>query len=370
MNVLLKQTVMLKGYKPLCYINSQSVLVFRKLKFYLYNIKDKKLQFICKVNLDWLMDILCHIRFTQRIFRLEPRTAISVNDKEIMVSLSGGLFLISLKDKSIIKIHKFTNGMSNVLSFCKIENIKSADHGIYYGEYFTNMDKKAVSIFWYDRVSENFKNVYTFKKGSINHIHQIIEDSFRDRVWIFTGDFGNAAAIWYTDNNFNTVNYFLGGAQKYRACVTFPVADGLIYATDTPLNQNYIMKIVICNEGIKEVKIGQVNGSCIYGTKYGDDWFIWSSSVEPKSDDKSGILSLISYKRADGIKTWYSYIVGYNNITNEIKIFDKCKKDIFPMGLCQFGTMMFPCGEAPQNQIIFYGSALKKIDGNTYIVTI
>lgn len=354
-----------KRCKPLCFVDDNNVLVWKNSMFYLLNTTSGLFRVISKKKVSSKF-LLSKNRLTERIFRLEPRTAIMVDKAKAIISIGGTICLINIDTGNISKIHGLRRHMSGVLSFCKVENISSTRHGIYYGEYFQNPDKKAVSIYRLNDDNSGFHIVYTFPDGRINHIHRIIEDKFRNRVWVFTGDFGNAAAIWYTDDNFSNVYLFKGGDPIYRLCVAYPVADGLIYATDTPSQSNYIRKITL-SPNFSEENLFDIDGSCIYGTVY-KQWLIWSTSVEPNFSERNNPLDLLSYKRASGIKTWESVVLGYDNNTGIIKEFYRFEKDLMPMGLCQFGSIMFPEGEG--DLLIAYGSAIKKYDGNTMIMCI
>jgi len=122
-----------------------------------------------------------------------------------------------------------------------IKNIEGFDELICYGEYFGDCDKDEISIIGKIIVNNgNWEILYTFPSKTIGHIHSIIPDNIRNVVWIFTGDFKNSIGIWMAKNNFKNVNSIFRGNQKYRACVGFSIKEGLLYATDSPFEKNYI----------------------------------------------------------------------------------------------------------------------------------
>lgn len=362
-----KSIELYKGYKPLCYLSKDKVLVFKNMKFYSFNINKKSFSYICSLSNGKYNNFLSKFRIFQRVLRLEPRTAELVNENEVLVSFKGNIFLLDIKKRELLNIHTFRDGMSSVLSFCCIKNIKGFDNGIYYGEYFSNKGKEPTSIFKYDEENRCFTKVFTFEENTINHIHQILPDKYRNRIWIFTGDFGSAAAIWYTDDNFITVNKCLYNKQLYRACKAFVIPKGIIYATDTPLEQNYIRIIELQEDNkIKEKNLFEINGSSIYGVEC-NGHYIWSTTVEPYCDENYKISMLFSYRRGTGIKSWHSEIISLNlkeNTLNRINIY---KKDIYPMGLFQFGSIMFIEDTFNTRNLIYYGSSLQKID-NKFIM--
>lgn len=353
------------GYKPLCYIDKNNVLVYKKLKLYKFNLESDSFIHIASFEYSIKKYIACNIRILERILRLEPRSAIKEKNY-ILISFKGFIYKLNIDNFELTKVHKLRSGMSNVLSFCRISNLKDFNKGIYYGDYLSNNDKEEVSIYRYDEDKATFLKVYTFEKGQINHIHQIVEDKYRNRVWIMTGDFKESAAIWYTDNNFKTVKLFLGGKQVYRLCKSFITEDGLIYATDTPLEDNTIRKIEI-NDTIDEHIIDYIDGSVIYGVEMKDRYII-STTIEGKNYEDKLVKSLLTYKRDDGIKTWNVNLISILKSNNEVSIIKKFKKDIYPMGLCQFGTIQFIENEFGKDICICYGNSISKFDGKMIII--
>lgn len=353
------------GYKPLCYIDKNNVLVYKKLRLYKFNLEHDDFTYIATLDHSIKKYIGCNIRILERILRLEPRAAIKEKNY-ILISFKGFIYKLNMDNFEVSKVHKFRSGMSNVLGFSRISRLKGFNNGIYYGEYLSNDAKDEVSIYRYDEDKDVFLKVYTFEKGKINHIHQIVEDRYRNRIWIMTGDFKESAAIWYTDNNFKTVELFLGGKQAYRACKCFATEDGLIYATDTPLEENTIRKIQI-NDTINEYVIDDIDGSVIYGTEM-EDRYIISTTVEGKTYKNKLIKSLLTYKRGNGIKNWNVNLISILKSNNEVSTIKKFKKDIYPMGLCQFGAIQFIENEFEKDICICYGNSISKFDGKMMII--
>jgi len=179
----------------------------------------------------------------------------------------------------------------------------------------------------------------------------------------FHSDFGDAACIWYTDDDFKTVKKYLSGSQQYRACVGFPTHEGLIYATDTPLEDNNIY--IISKEG-EVKKLCEISGSSIYGTNVKDK-IVLSTVVEGHADGNQGIWSLVSYKRGKGIKSWYSNLI-IGSLEEGFRTIAAYKKDLLPMALMQFGTITFPWDNNPTDKIVIYGNSLKGIDGKLLVL--
>ena len=93
---------------------------------------------------------------------------------------------------------------------------------------------------------------------------------------------------------------------------------------------------------------------------------VFSTTVEGDSSLNRGKFNLISYKKGKGIKSWNSEVI-VGNESSGFKSIARFKKDILPMGLFQFGTVMFPNGKSSNNYIVLYGCSLKGIDGKMMI---
>lgn len=319
---------------------------------------------IGKIPVSRKYKFLTNIRLMQRMLRLEPRCGIFIDDYVALVSMHGSIFRISALDFSIVREHDFRNGMNNPLIICKVENLDGFESGIYYGEYFGNRDKKEVGIYHRNKKGK-WKKVYAFKPGLITHIHRIFVHQYRQSIFVLTGDADEESAIWECKNYFKTVEKIVGGKQSYRSCVAFPTHNGIVYATDTPLEQNTIYQLIIHKEKVIRHKLLDINGPCIYGTCDNEGNMFFSTSVEPDSRIKPYIRYMFSYRLGPALKNRYSYVYG-GNISEGIYSICKEKKDLFPMLLLGFGTFLFP--ECNGKKIYLVGQGLKKIDGKTLIV--
>lgn len=162
-----------------------------------------------------------------------------------MYSDHGYIYRYSVTDNNIEIEHKFTQGMNNPLSFSsRYDGNKLVD--LLYGEYMWNKTKEPVSI--YRRTDGNWNKVFSFPTDTISHIHNIFFDKFKNRYIILTGDDDSESGIWEADINFEYVRPIIKGLQKYRACIAYPTKDAIYYATDTPLEQNYLYKLTESNE--------------------------------------------------------------------------------------------------------------------------
>ncbi len=311
----------------------------------------------------WSRKILGSSRLLSRALRMEPRCGIFINEDIALVSYHGSIYRIDCNKGQIEEEHRFCPEMNNPLCFIKIEGVNGFTDGIYYGEYFLNHQGKAVNIFRRND-DGSWKVVYTFSAGRIYHVHGIIPCSQKESVYILTGDKDYESGIYEAKNDFKDIKVIANGKQAYRSCIALPIDNGLLYTTDTPLEDNYLYQLDFDTKEIKAVI--PIAGPCIYGKVISDTEMLFSTSVEPDSRI-TGLRYEFTYKLGKGVKDRKShlYYVKWNGTDAQAKEIFAAKKDIIPMGAGQFGTMMFPSGEG---KIFVTGQALCKYDNKTILL--
>jgi hypothetical protein len=209
------------------------------------------------------------------------------------------------------------------------------------------------------------KKVYTFAAGQINHIHNIVFDKFRNCAWVLTGDFESGAGIWQAFDDFRRIKCIANGQQRYRACVAFVVKEGLLYATDSQFEQNYIRLIEIGESTLKFVSLFPTNGPCIYGTELMGN-FIFTTATEPEVGSNVTIKDILSRKNGPGVVINASFVY---LVTPKFKIYELFRniKDFWPYYLAQFGNILVPSGKNPSNYLVTYSVANRKNDQCTEI---
>ena len=299
------------------------------------------------------------LRLVERLLRLEPRTALRI-DGGFLVSWQGKILLVN-DDGSVSMEHSFRQGMNNPLSLVVINGLESFSLGVYYGEYWGNTNREAVAIWRRDFLGK-WEKAYEFQPGSIQHIHGIVPDQKNDRVFILTGDMDEECYFWEAKDNFQTVRKYAGGSQQYRACVAHVDQESIIYATDTPNEDNYIYRLT--NPLNKPERIAVLQGTCIYGaalhTSRGEKYFAFISAVEPDVT-LSGWRYRITSRLGQGIKDCYSHITLLSASGEVIDLF-KAKKDWLPLWLFQFGNFRVADTDS---MLAVTGQALSKYDNRT-----
>lgn len=315
------------------------------------NIEDK-----IKLPCNKIEHLLAINRITERLLRLEPRFAEYIGKSSFLMSFHGCMYRIS--NGQIIQELTYRPGMNNPLSIC----VRGTE--TYFGEYWGNPNKEAVSIFKRDEKA-NWVRVFSFKPGEVCHIHQIVYDKYRKCFWICTGDKDDESAIWKAEDDFKNVKKYIGGSQQYRTCFIVPQEDCLLYLTDSPNDQNWLYLIKPVEKNILPRKVAPIPGPCIYGKVIDDKRFIFSTSVEPDSTLSKWKYRLLN-KLGKGIEKPYSNLIIVSDGKN-LQTIDSIKKDNHNMWLFQFGNMRFISGnEQNTDEILVSPIALNKADGGTF----
>lgn len=337
---------------PLCFLPSGKLVCFRSGELVLMTGVSEE---ICYPILNSKIEkLISRSKIVSRLLRVGIRTAVAIDDNKILLSKGNMLYEFDLHNSKLSKGFLLGIGIRPLI-FTSVKNLIGFDNTIFFGEYLSNKNKKPVNI--YKRVGvDKWDIAYTFPQGAINHVHNIISDPYRKCLWIFTGDFDDAAAIWKVTDNFNNVNRVLYNKQNYRACVAFPVKQGLLYATDSPFTENHIY---LMKDDLSLKKILKIDGSSIYGCQCGDK-YVFSSTVEADGRNQSLLKLMFSKKIGAGITDKFVRLYS-GNLEKGFEVIYKEKKDCLPF-IFQFGVFRFPYGENKSNKLYFQPVATNKND--------
>src|SRR5574344_1181632 len=222
------------------------------------------------------------IRLLSRLFRLEPRCATCLSNGQLVIAFSNNVCIVDLNGHTLIDTFPVRKGWSNPLNFCTVDG----DRGemVLWGDYGMNPHNDEVNIYRYHGVGKP-EIVYTFPKGTIKHVHNILNDKYRARFIVLTGDFGDKVGIYAADYDFKEVKALLVDEQRFRSVVGKVTRHGLIYATDAVMEEKHVfyMDFEKCDkeECYKIDEVLPLSGSVIYGqaTPTG---LLFSTTVEPR----------------------------------------------------------------------------------------
>lgn len=339
---------------PLCFLNNGLLVCYKNGSLIQINSKGVIADSF-SIKSSTKNTIMGRIKLLGRLFRLGIRTAVGIGNNRIVYSVGNSIFEYEFLKREQSKGYFCERGV-RPLVFTEIKGIEGFDDGVYFGAYIGRLEKKPVNIYRRTGI-DSWEIAYTFSEGLVNHIHNIIPDPYRNCLWVLTGDFGEAAAIWKVTDNFQKVERVVCNNQKYRGCVAFALPEGILYATDSPLEENHIYLLNTADYSTRAVTA--ISGSCIYGCQW-KDGYVFSTTVEPTGKYKNKLDFLFHWKIGPGIKDRYTRIY-YGTPDKGFDVIHKEKKDLLPF-VFQFGSIKFPAGRNFSSELFFMPVATKKHD--------
>ncbi len=197
------------------------------------------------------------------------------------------------------------------------------DDHVFWGEYFDNRARDEVHIYASTDRGSSWNVAYTFPRGAVRHVHNIVYDEWANCLWVLTGDNASECRILRVSCDFRTVDTVLTGHQQARAVALVPMPDGLYFSSDTPLESNHIYRL---DRGGTLTKLAPLSSSSIYGCRVGSGIF-FSTMVEPSATNRDPNVRL--YGSPDGVR-WRGLM--------------QWQKDSWPMSLFQYGNAILPDG--------------------------
>ena len=212
---------------------------------------------------------------------------------------------------------------------------------VFWGEYFDNRERAEVHIFASTDRGESWQIAYTLPAGAIRHVHNIVYDRWGDCLWILTGDDGSECKVLRASCDLRSVEVVLSGNQQARAVAAIPMPDALYLSTDTPFEQNHILRLTRTG---KVEQVGGLASSSIFGCRVGEAIF-FSTMVEPSAVNRGREVHLVgSADRSD----W--------------QVLTRWKKDKWPMRYFQYGNVLLPDGKNTTNYLAATAVAVENDD--------
>jgi hypothetical protein len=217
--------------------------------------------------------------------------------------------------------------------------------GIFWGEYFDNPQRDEVHIYASEDFGTHWEIAYTFPRGAIRHVHNIVYDRWENCLWVLTGDDGLECRILRASCDFRHVDLVLSGQQQTRSAALVPTEDALYFSADTPLELNYVYRM---DRRGHLHRVTALNASSIYGCRVGNGVF-FSTMVEP---------SKINHER--------NVCVYGGNEFNWRRML-QWQKDRWPMHWFQHGNAFLPDGDNTSGLLAVTTIAVENADLRTTI---
>jgi hypothetical protein len=197
---------------------------------------------------------------------------------------------------------------------------------IYWGEYFDNASRQEVHVYASGDAGLTWDVAYTFPKGAIRHVHNIVHDPWQNCLWILTGDYGDECRVIRASCDFSNLEIVLQGNQQVRAVAAIPCEDALYFASDTPLEQNSIWRL---DHQRLLSRVAAISSSCISAARVGSHMF-FSTMVEPSEVNLEPMVRVYAGDMR--------YPERWHPLLN-------WRKDRWPMKFFQYGNALLPDGQ-------------------------
>ncbi|MFW6026548.1 MAG: hypothetical protein ACOCRX_09415 [Candidatus Woesearchaeota archaeon] len=276
---------------------------------------------------------------TNKILRLGPH---SLQKKDNLFVISLRKRIIVIKNNNILFFKNF-NGSRPL-------NISRHNNYFYWGEYFSNPERKEVKIFSLNSDKMIWEPIFTYPENSIRHIHSIVYDNYRNGFWIQTGDKNDESALWFT-TDFKDVKPYGNLSQDSRAVKIIPTKNFLVVPTDTPQQRNFINYYYPQDNNLEQII--DLPGSAFHAEET-KSYFVVSTVVEPSVINKSKESTIWINNKKD--KNWY--------------LLFSAKKNFFPLSYqkyFRYAELAIVPSSNRSKFIVAFGRSLKNYEGKTLI---
>jgi len=279
-------------------------------------------------------------RITARLFRDGFHALAVLPTGGLVAAVAGAIITMRRGEREFSVTRRITRGTRPL-------HITAVPNGpLFWGEYFDNAARDEVHIYG-SGDGEKWNVAFTFPKGAIRHVHNIVYDAWENCLWILTGDYGPECRILRSDCNFGRVETVLQGNQQARAVALVPMQDGLYFSSDTPLETNFIYRL---DRGGNVSRLAEISGSSIYGCRVGEHVF-FSTMVEPSQVNCDRHVRIYGGRTGSG--QWRPLL--------------EWEKDSWPMGFFQYGNAFLPDGNNTTRYLVLTTVAVKSEDEVTSI---
>lgn len=295
-------------------------------------------------------------RIIARVFRLGADTAALLDDGQLLVARRSTIYRVSLETGSWSVDLTVPDG-ARILYLSAVADPATGQRAVCFGEYSTRFDGGPINVWRRGLAPEDrWAITGTFPPGEIDHVHNVCQVA-DGSIFILSGDFGDAAAIWKTDFALSSFTPIARGSQEVRACWLWQSGEGaILFATDSQFETNHLRKIA----GGRGEDVAEISGSSIYAC--GDSKrLIFSTAVEPGALTGNRLRDIFDRTPGPGIISNDAALYVFEG--GKLTLVHREAKDGWPMRLAQFGTFKFPSGQMPSDRFFAFGVGVTPHDG-------
>jgi hypothetical protein len=273
---------------------------------------------IAKFHPAWHRRVSVANRLTARLLRDGFHALTVLPSGSVVAAVPGAIVTLHPNETEFKITHRIARGTRPL-------HITAVPNGtIYWGEYFDNPNRDEVHIYASTDAGATWSVAYTFPKGAIRHVHNIVHDPWANCLWILTGDYGDECRILRSSFDFSQIDSILQGNQQARAVALVVTEAGLYFSSDTPLEQNFIYHL---NRQEALTQLAPITSSSIYGCRAANRIF-FSTMVEPSNVNPDRQVRI--YASDQSAQNWQPQLAW--------------TKDFWPPRFFQYGNAFLPDG--------------------------
>jgi len=299
---------------------------------------------VARYRPQWWRNLTCRIALSFRLVRDGFHALAVLPNGNVAAAVPGAIATLPLGKTEFRISHRLDRGTR------PLHIAGTPDGRAFWGEYFDNPSREEVHIYGSLDGGLTWHVAHTFGKRSIRHIHNIVYDLWEDCVWIFTGDYGSECRILRASLSrsldFQVLDEVVAGNQQARAVAAVVTENGLYFASDTPLEQNYIYQL---DRRGRVRRLSGIPSSSIYGCKNRNGIF-FSTMIEPSQVNHTKNVTLFG---SDNGATW--------------RPLADWRKDRWSMKFFQYGNAFLPDGENSSDLLAVSTMAVDEADLQTSI---
>jgi len=286
----------------------------------------------------WWRGLTASSRLASRLVRDGFHALAVLSSGHIAAAVPGGIVTLQPGDNHFRVSHKILRGTRPL-------HIAATPAGaLFWGEYFDNPQREEVHIYASTDRGATWHVAYTFPRGAIRHVHNIVYDSWEDCLWILTGDNGAECRVLKASCDLRQLDVVLSGSQQARAVALVPRQEGIYFSSDTPFEENHVYFLE--RRGTFK-SVANLSSSSIYGCRVNDAIF-FSTMVEPSKVNRGRTVGV--FGSIDG-RSWQPAL--------------SWNKDVWPMRLFQYGNAFLPDGNNSTGLLAVSTIAVAKGDHET-----
>ena len=329
----------LKGKEIVHYADDNRLISSWHNKIYINRGEEERLVVIPNKSPEKLLGVS---RLARRLLRLDKCNVFPVGD-DLVVIRRGYVYHYDWQTDRLSQVLKLRN-CNNVLH----QSVSISPGGnIYFGEYGSNKERRAVPVYKSADGGKSWQVVYEFVAGKVKHVHGCYWDEVEKRVWVCTGDFENENWILSADENFKDVEWVGDGSQKYRACNFFFENDSIHWIMDSHLEPSYHYSLDRKTRKIERLQMFR-----------GPVWYI-------KRLDDGYYLAGTTQEKGAGVLDKHAHLMLSKDLKNWEDIY-QFSHDGYSRKYFKNGIISFADGKQTSKKFYMFFEALKGFDGKSF----